>query len=324
MVERRASPTEVAAEEIVELLFGSAGTVSGAHRYAIADAAQEPRLPGVLRAPLSRCLMGDDDSVQQASPHLVELPDDRQAKLTWRWIATDAPKTPCLTLLTSTLDFDAMYDHLQSFLDVRVNAKTTMVLAYWDPMILAALLGQPGNTTLHVKGPVFNSAQRNRFALPLQAVCYWDRRGQLRRINPASLESDVPAEQAQGSDPVLPLVFQPEQVQRLVEAGLPDRVLYELRLNRPEVLAERSDWENYGLTCRLVNAAHELNIRGLRDLVNFVGTGMVLGEQFHRFPPIADVLGAVREKKQTFTEVLAEFPEDVLQHAQDACGSLSL
>src|SRR5699024_10125476 len=107
----------------------------------------------------------------------------------------------------------------------------------------------------------------------------------------------------------------PEQVRRLVEAGLPDRALYELRLNRPEVLAERSDWENYDLTCRLVNAAHELNIRGLRDLVNFVGTGMILGEQFYRFPPIAEVLAEIEDKQQTFTEVLAEFPAEVLQQA---------
>lgn len=323
MVTRKASPTDAQGEEISNLLFNSADARPEVLGYAIADAAQEPRLPDALRAPSSRCLMGDDDSVREASPHLVALPDVHQSKPTWRWIANHAPKKPCLILLTSTLDFDAMYDHLQSFLDVQVNDQTTMALAYWDPMILAALLGQPDDATLHVKGPVFNAEQRNQFVAPFETVWYWDRRGRLRRIEPATLESEIPAEEAQNNESVLPLVLQPGQIRCLVEAGLPDQVLYELRLNRPAVLADRSDWDNYDLSCRLVNVAHELYIRGLRDLVNFVGAGMVLGEQFYRFPPIAEALVEVKEKRQTFTEMVVQLPADVLQQAQDNRGSVS-
>lgn len=306
-------PVNKCFDEVMELLFDiSESEPATLHRYAVVDPAQDSRLPMTLHAPLSRCLLGDDDSIRHASPHLVALPEDRQATRTWNWIARHAPEKPCLILLTSTLDFEAVYQHLQSFLDVHVNKSTTMLLAWWDPMILATLLGVPDDPTLYVKGPVFSAAQRNAFMAPFRAMGYWDRKGVFHPVWSSSLESDAKAIGATPEEPVLPLIFQPDQVRQVVKAGLPDQVFYELRLNRSGVLSDYGDMENYQRICRLADVAGHYGIRGLRDLVNFAGAGMILGESFHAYPPITRGLETVQAGKQTFTDMLSSLPPEVL------------
>ncbi|MCD7099297.1 hypothetical protein [Stenotrophomonas sp. MMGLT7] len=88
------------------------------------------------------------------------------------------------------------------------------------------------------------------------------------------------------------------------------------QFNQPGVLSDRSDWENYRMACGLPDAANGHGIRGLQDLVNFTGAGMILGERFHRFPPIAQALVVVKEGRQPFTEMLKSLPADVLRQAR--------
>jgi hypothetical protein len=285
------------------------------HAYALVDPAQDKRLPSVLHAPRNACLLGDDASIREASPHLVELPDDNGSRA-WNWLARNGSLRPCAVLVTSELDFDALFGHLLKFLDVQINRSTTMLLAWWDPSILASLLGQLDDATLYVKGPIFTAEQRAAFVEPLSDIGYWNRAGSLCHVATGRLSEAVPAMPGDGCDPVLPLAFDARQVRELVRAATPDQVLYELRLNRPGVLSDRNDGENYRMACRLVDAAERYAIRGLRDLVNFVGAGMILGEHFHLFPAIARELEAVTAGRRSFTDMLSSLPPEALTQAR--------
>lgn len=287
------------------------------HAYAVVDPAQDKRLPAVLHAPRNACLLGDDASIREASPHLVELPDDIDSRA-WSWLARNGSQQPCAVLVTSELGFDELFTHLLKFLDVQVNQSTTMLLAWWDPAVLASLLGQPDDDTLYVKGPIFTAEQKAAFAMSLCDVGYWDRAGTLHRMNAQQLVATVPATSGIDGGSVLPLTFDVGQVRKLVRATTPDQVLYELRLNRPGVLSDRSDLENYGLACRLVDAAERYAIRGMRDLVNFVGAGMILGERFDICPAMASELEGIRTGTKTFTEMLSSLSPEVLEQARQS------
>lgn len=302
------------------LLPGGTTSNPALFAYALVDPAQDKRLPAVLQTSRSACLLGDDVSIREASPHLVTLPNNTDSRA-WSWLARNGAQRPCAVLMTSVLDFDALFAHLLTFLEVKVNQGTTMLLAWWDPAVLASLLGQPNDVTLYVKGPIFTAEQRAAFVGPLRDIGYWDRAGTLRRVITGQLSEAVPAKLGNHDEPILPLAFDAGQVRELVHATTPDQVLYELRLNRPGVLSDRSELENYRLTYRLVDAAGRYAIRGMRDLVNFVGAGMILGEHFHLFPGIAHALEDVTAGRRSFTDVLSSLPPEVLTQARQ--GALS-
>lgn len=282
--------------------------------YSVVDAAQDDRLPGALRThSVGLFGAGADTPIGRVSPHLAELPRNGDAP-GWRWIAHHAAKRPCLTVLASTLNFKDLLRHLQAFLEVKIGS-TRMHLAWWDPAILATLVGQPDDDTLFEAGPIFDEHQRAALLAPILTWWYWDRRGALHNICAHNIE--FPAVPSM-SDGALPLVFKPDQTSRLVHATLPDRVLYELRLNQPDVLLSRNEWENYDVARRLLPEAKAMGIRGLRDQVNFVGAGMILGEEFYKHPAISSHLENVRCGQTSFTNALQTIPADALERATQA------
>ena len=285
-------------------------------RYALIDPAQDDQLLDRLRGLRSRCFLGDSSAVRSVSPHLVELPSEIDSTRAWEIIQKHGVKKPCVVLIGSNLKFDELFAHFLLFLDVQVNSSTSMLLAWWDPSFIACLLGQPTDETLYVKGPIFDAAQRRAFLGLLHNISYWDRRGCMRSVDIAKLDELVPAQESKDNDPILPLKFSAEQVRLMVKAATPDQVIYELRLNQPGVLSDRSEWENYRMTCDLVNAADTYGIKGLQDLVNFAGAGMILGERFYQFPPIAQALAVIREGRGEFTEVLKSLPPEVVEQAR--------
>lgn len=281
------------------------------HRYALVDSAQNPELTSMLGEP-GACLFGSRPGtpIARVSPHLVRLPRQQETKA-WKCVARHAPRLPCLTVVTSRLPFDALYQHFKSHLEVRIG-KNTMHLAYWDPAILAVLVGQQDDDTLFVQGPVFDQDQLASFLSPVIDWWYWDRRQTLRRIRPEQGK----AVDADAAVSVLPLEFRPAQTDLLVQASLPDRVLYELRVNQPHLLETRDEWQNYDLACRLLNSAKDLRIHGLQDQVNFVGTGMILGEEFHLHPDVHPYLQGVPSGSQRFVEALRQVPTEALEAAR--------
>lgn len=286
------------------------------HHYALVDAAQNPELPSVLGG-AAACLFGSSPGtpIAHVSPHLVALPDDLNARA-WQSVVRYASASPCLTVIASSLSLNALHRHLNGHLQVKIG-KDAMHLAYWDPAILAVLVGQEDDDTLYVQGPVFDPGQRASFLSALVAWWYWDRRQVLRRIRPVEGEYAT----TQAADLVLPLEFKPSQTDLLVQASLPDRILYELRVNQPHLLGGRDEWHNYDLTRRLLNSARGLRIHGLRDQVNFVGTGMILGEEFHLHPDVQPYLEDVPSGSKRFVEALQRVPAEALEAARSQAVS---
>jgi hypothetical protein len=138
--------------------------------YAIADSAQDATLPGAIDGPGAavRCLLGATQGSPLAaqSPHLVQLVPPGQGGVAWQWIARwlgrPAPLEPSLTIIASTLAFDALFAQLKQFTEIRLPDDYDMFFGFWDPAILGTLVGQPDDATLHVKGPVLDASQRAR------------------------------------------------------------------------------------------------------------------------------------------------------------------
>ncbi|MFH4338948.1 DUF4123 domain-containing protein, partial [Acinetobacter baumannii] len=80
-----------------------------------------------------------------------------------------------MTIIVSPLSFNYLFEHLRKFLEVKFEGGLEMFLAFWDPVILATLVGHKENKTLYVEGPVFNAQQIEDLLTPLQSWWYWDR-----------------------------------------------------------------------------------------------------------------------------------------------------
>lgn len=282
---------------------------AGNHIYALADAAQDNALPGAIssaRTP-SRCMLpgAQGSSVEKAAPHLVDMTDANIDEVPWQWLVKRAPLQPCASLLASASPLDELVQHLQRFIDVELPDRTHMALAFWDPMILAGLIGSNEDPTLHVRGPIFNASQRVIFLAPIKGAWYWDRAGALRAL-PVPKELTMPASGEQG---VLPLRLHPEQIDQLVEASMPDQIWHYIRENKPDILLGHSDFDQYRLISQQLMHARGYGLDGMRDLVNYCSLAFALGIDFDRDAKAAALLTQVKAKTMsfdTFMEQLAE------------------
>src|SRR5699024_1913230 len=270
-------------------------------------AAQDQRLPKALSAQHSACLLGTDVTIQQASPHLVALGEQAQLSTgTLRRLAQQWAGTSCVILLRSQLDFDALLQHLIDHVEVKVNKSTTMLLAWWDPAILAPLLGEPADRSNYVQGPIFTEQQRHSFLAPIENIAWWNRAGELQQSNLSHLEKSAPADEHVKENPLLPLQFEPWQVRMMVKATLSDQVLYEISLNQPALLNKRDALENYTLTCELLDVAEGFDIKDKKDKVAFVTVGFMFNERFYEISIIHNKLLQAKEEKESFTELLSK------------------
>ena len=271
--------------------------------YAIADSAQHRDLPGALRlaSNLARCLFNtpEDSPLAAHAPHLVRIEPPSTASRAWTWIMRNADRNPCITLLASTADFDTLYQHLQQFTEVSMPDGDDMFFAFWDPAILGTLMGQPDDATLYVRGPVLNVAQRARLCRHVAAWWYWDRHGELRSLQ---LLDSAP-DQAN-----LPLELNQCQVDDLIEASVPDHVLYHIELNQPQLVAEIDPQQRYSLVRQHLENAREIKLEAMIDLVNYVCAALIYQERFHTDPGIRSLLTKVKNGDLTLPQALMDMP----------------
>lgn len=269
--------------------------------YAIADSAQAFDLPRAVLQPgrSVRCLFDAEQGTPLAgkAPHLVELPSPSAGEPAWQWILREAPHAPCLTVIATRLGFDALFAQCQAASQVVLPDDYEMFFAFWDPAILGTLVGQPDDTTLYVPGPVLGPAQIAALTCELAGWWYWDRDGGLHAL--ATMPERVePAP--------LPFVLTQEQVDALVEASMPDHLLYYVDLNQRHLLDRIQGEAPYRFMCRAYDEARMHEITGLRDQVNFVCAKLIYGARFDTDPAIAALLARVRAGRLTFTDAIAE------------------
>lgn len=270
--------------------------------YALADAAQDKRLPQALHSTRSACLLTQaaGEKAVQVSPHLVQL-SDQFNDVQWQWIDQYAAGKPNLTLICSYLNFDQLFSHLQQFLDVTLEGGLEMTLAFWDPAILACLVGQEDDSTLYVQGPALSAAQKNLFLTPMHSWWYWDRKGDIHAIFGDRKELVY-----QG---VIPLQFTAAQEDMLIEATLPDTLLYYLNLNNPLLIEAVPEDKRYEFICKKIADARSFNLNGLKDMLNFICVVLIYKERMNNDENILSVLERVENKEISMNEAMQLLPE---------------
>jgi hypothetical protein len=272
--------------------------------YAIADSAQEKALPWALTAAGGevRCLLGatQGSPLAENSPHLVGLPSPARGGIAWEWIARMAVRKPCVTVVASRLGFDALFEQLKQFTEIRLPDDTEMFFAFWDPAILGTLVGQRDDSTLYVKGPVLDDAQLALLYGGLSGWWYWDREGGMHTV---SIEADAPTTRLDK-----PLKLRQRQVDDLVEASMPDHVLYYVDLNLPHLLRDIRPEAHYGYVVRALTGAREIGLETMKDLVNYVSVSLIYGNRWNQDSVIAGVLARVKDGRIRFSEAMELLP----------------
>lgn len=280
---------------------------AGLHFYAIADAAQDEKLLDHLRqgrgSMQSKCLLADlGPEADKAAPHLVQMKAPEQALALWRGAMRHAEHMPqALTLIASPQSFGALCKHLAHFTRVRLPDQSEMVLAFWDPAILGTLVGNAKDTTLHVAGPVLAEQQTRSFLAPITAWWYWDRAGQLRRIDGKAVDTET--------DFAEPMPLDQKQVDMLVEASVPDHVLSYLQQTQPALLNRIEPKDQYPTVRRLLADARTLHLETMQDLVRFVGVSLIYGRQMQSDEAIQKLMDKVQQRGLQLEDALKQFPE---------------
>lgn len=270
--------------------------------YALADSAQNPALPGALGGAEVRCLLGatQDSPLAQKSPHLVAMPSPVQGGAGWEWIARMAPRQPSVTLLASQLTFEALFGQLRQWTEIRLPDDTGMFFAFWDPAILGTLVGQADDATLHVPGPVLDEAQRAMLYGGLHGWWYWDRGGAMHAL---AIGAQTPPQRLSQ-----PLQLSQQQVDQLVEASVPDHVLYFVDLNQPQLLSGIAPRERYGYVEGALRGARGIGLETMSDMVNYVCAALIYGVRWQQDLQIAELLARVRRGELRFSAALELMP----------------
>ncbi len=278
------------------------------HFYLIVDSAQDSRHPLAIQqaepGTRSQCLLtlAQGPDLEAAAPHLMTFPQFERDAASWQWVSSYGPTLPAaVSIIASSLHFEALYAHLHSSTEVLLPDGEEMILAFWDPAVLATLVGQLDDTTLHVPGPVLTVQQREKFLTGITAWWYWDRNGKLHQIAPALNPSAA-------NTIMLPLRLSQTQVDMLVEASLPDHVLGYINTTKPELLADIPETERYARVKKHLLEARMLRLVGMRDIINYVCAALIYGNQVYENSVIVGLLGGVRESQMSLAEALEKFP----------------
>ena len=271
--------------------------------YVIADSAQHKALPAALVEGFGRaeCLfsVAEDTPVARHAPHLVSVEPPFDIEGPWDWISLNAKKTPCVSVIATHAEFDVLHAHLSSCTEVVLPDGDEMFFAYWDPAILGALVGQADDKTLYVKGPILDAEQRSMLTAEVSHWFYWDRDGELHL---------VPMSRKAGPVKAKPFELTQQQVDDLVEASIPDHVLYYVKLNQPVLLSEIPEEKHYARVSLALGEAKSLGLSTMSDLVNYVCVDLVYGERMQSEPAIAAGFEKVRKREMRFDAALQTLP----------------
>ena len=271
--------------------------------YAIADSAQHKDLPGALlkNGAQARCLLGapQGSPVARHSPHLVSLESPLEAGRVWSWIHLNVKKSHCLSIVATRMPFDTLFRQLAACTEVVLPEGESMFFAFWDPAILGTLIGQNDDLTLHVKGPVLTSDQQLMLVGGVNGWWYWDRAGELHAIAIAPRREE---------NILRPIVISQSQVDDLVEASVPDHVLYYLHLNQAAMIADVPPAKLYAVVSQSLQRARHFRLQGMRDLVNFVCIELIYKEQMQKNSAIVNLLEQVRLGNLDLQAAIHEMP----------------
>lgn len=273
--------------------------------YAIVDAAQDRATWQRLQrhSPDAQPLLHPPGRASNAfSPHLMPISHAATVSADVARILTSRHPTAAFTLLSSTCSPASLRAHFSRLSDVHLPGGIDMLLAWWDPAILGTLVGQADDDTLHIAGPVLDTGQLATFLRPVVGWWYCDRGGQWHRIHTPREQADMPE--------ALPFSLTQKQEDLLVQASVPDQVLYHLELNQPGLFdADKTHAMRYAFIRSVLGSAHQLGLAGMRDLVNFVALCLIYRRRMQTDPAIIQLLDQVQRKTLTLDQALPLMPQ---------------
>jgi hypothetical protein len=267
--------------------------------YIIADAAQDSKFLKSFEHLRQKCLITEaaGEKARAVSPHLLQMPKDFTAK-EWQWIQNNIVGTSVMTIIVSGLSFKLLFDHLRNFLEVRLEGGLDLFLAFWDPNILATLVGNKEDSSLYVQGPVFNKQQIQDLLIPIHSWWYWNKAQQLQKIVGFNQYTEMlPTIQT-------PILFTVEQEEQMIEATLPDNLTYYLKLNNGFLVDHFNDQTLYKMIVDSLPEAKKIGLSGTRDLVNFMCLKLAYKDKFDTDTQLQSILNDVEKTKISMDDAM--------------------
>ncbi len=276
--------------------------------FALVDPAVDPRVISLIAEEKldNECLFGYplDSDIARSTPRLVQIHYPEASPLV-RWIAKRTPHQPVATLIAANAPLEGLSAHLKACADAELEGIDSMYLAFWDPAILGTLIGQAGDSTLHVAGPVLHPDQMAFLLRPILRWWYWDREGALHMAAPVPTPSEI--------QPLQKLILVPQQIDDLVEAAVPDHLLQHIRQNQPELLDKLPESTRYRFARQQLARARAYGLEGTGDLVNYVCVALAFGSDFDRRANMPELLLQVKNKQLDFAQALEKADEAALK-----------
>lgn len=276
-----------------------------AQLYVLLDLAQSPSLKDLLPEADAQPLFGfaRNSKEAQLSPWLVKLgaagaqlgkPQEKLLSHVLSIIQTQ----PCASLLTTDCDMPVLLAHLRRALDAKLQGQAAMYLAFWDPAVLAALMGQSDLSTGSRMEAVLDAAQRQALLGPVTRWICWSRAGRLVEYTPAQ-------EAVKNATP-LPLSLSKTQIDGMLAANLPDLLIYYLRLNQPTLRDKLPPLPMYWFVRQQIAFAARYGLKGTRDLINYLCVALIAGARFDLLPKVKPVLARVKAGALPFDKAMDE------------------
>lgn len=283
------------------------GSVHPLQLYVLLDLAQSPSFGSLLPADGVQPLFGFARSSKegQASPWLVHLGSAGAAmgKVQQRLldhVLDIVQNQASAMLLVAGCGQEAVLAHLRRAMDVQLQGRDAMYLALWDPAVLAALMGQADVATGSHIEPVLLPVQLKPLMGPVARWICWSRAGHLVEYGHTPSGNETAA---------LPLRLSPAQVEAMVQANVPDLLIYHLRLNQPQLWEKLPQLALHWLVRQQVVFARRYGLKGTRDLLNYLCLALIAGARFDALGDVAPVLAQVRAGRLRFDEAMDAIAE---------------
>ncbi|XID74108.1 hypothetical protein ACF3NA_05930 [Alkanindiges sp. WGS2144] len=130
---------------------------------------------------------------------------------------------------------------------------------------------------------------------------YWDRKDDIHAIF-GEREELVHKD-------VIPLQFTAAQEDMLVEATLPDTLLYYLNLNNPLLIETVPEDKRYQFICKKIADARSFGLDGLKDMLNFICVVLIYKERMNNDESVLSVLARLKHKEISMDEAMQILPE---------------
>lgn len=279
--------------------------------YLLLDAAQNQDLLAQVPQSGAEALFAFTRASKEGklSPWLVHLGSTAQALKTPQQNFLDAvldvvQASPCASLLASECEMPVLLAHLRLAMDPRLPGGDGSYLAFWDPAVLAALLGQSDPDTQTGIEPVLRPAQCQALLGPVARWWCWSRSGRLHEYAVADFA---------GPAAPLPLQFSTAQVDALVKGNVPDLLIYYLNLNQVHLRDRLPPLAMHWFARQQLEFARRHGLAGTRDLLNYLCLALIAGARFDQLPGVVELLAKVKAGRLSFDELM----RDIGPHLED-------